>query len=110
MFYSKSTSGFYSREIHGDNIPADAIEITTEEHAALLDGQSAGKIITADAAGAPCLIDPAALTPKQMTLAKIADLEASVTDRRIREAVLGMDGGWLKGLNDQVVALRGALK
>jgi len=26
MFYSKSTGGFYSREIHGDNMPADAVD------------------------------------------------------------------------------------
>ena len=51
MFYSKSANGFYSREIHGDNIPADAVEITIEEHAALLDGQRQGKLIAADADG-----------------------------------------------------------
>lgn len=45
MFYSKSTGGFYTREIHGDNIPTDAVEITDEYHAELMDGQSAGKII-----------------------------------------------------------------
>ena len=27
MFYSKSTGGFYDTAIHGDNIPADAVEI-----------------------------------------------------------------------------------
>ena len=42
MFYSKSTGGFYSRAIHGDNIPADAVEITDEEHRELLEGQSRG--------------------------------------------------------------------
>lgn len=34
MFYAKSTGGFYVRGIHGNNIPADAVEITNEEHAA----------------------------------------------------------------------------
>lgn len=58
MLYSKTTGGFYSREIHGDNIPADAIEITSEEHAALMQGQSQGKRITHDADGFPILIDP----------------------------------------------------
>lgn len=58
MLYSKSTSGFYSRDIHGDNIPADAVEITAEEHAALLEGQSQGKVISADEEGNPILIDP----------------------------------------------------
>ena len=58
MLYSKSTSGFYSRDIHGDNIPSDAVDISVEEHAALLEGQSQGQIISADEEGNPILIDP----------------------------------------------------
>ena len=38
---------------------------------------------------------------------EISSLEALVTDRRLREAVLGIDGGWLKNLNDQIATLRG---
>lgn len=66
MFYSKSTGGFYSAEIHGDAIPSDAVEITVEEHAALLEGQSQGKRIQADANGKPVLADPPATTPEQI--------------------------------------------
>lgn len=58
MFYSKSTGGFYGAAIHGDRIPADAVEITAEEHAALLETQSSGKQITADENGYPIVIDP----------------------------------------------------
>src|SRR5690625_1589289 len=58
MFYSKTTGGFYSHEIHGDNIPGDAVEITQQQHAALLQGQSEGKVITANENGHPILIDP----------------------------------------------------
>lgn len=36
-------------------------------------------------------------------------LEETVTERRIREAVLGTDDGWLKDLNAQVAALRAKL-
>ena len=57
MFYSKSTGGFYSAEIHGDAIPADAVEITTTEHATLLAGQSTGQRIEADEHGRPILRD-----------------------------------------------------
>ena len=63
MFFSKSTGGFYAREIHGDNIPDDAVEITEAEHAALLEGQSQGKLIVADANGRPILQDPAPPEP-----------------------------------------------
>ena len=55
-FASKSTRGFYAPEIHGENMPADAVEITDEYHAELIDGQSAGKII--DWSGdVPVLVD-----------------------------------------------------
>ena len=58
MFASKTTRGFYYAAIHGDNMPADVVEITAEEHAALLDGQSQGKLIDFDEAGRPFLADP----------------------------------------------------
>lgn len=51
MYYSKSTNGFYTRDIHGGNIPADAVEITSAEHTALIEGQGQGKRIIADAGG-----------------------------------------------------------
>lgn len=56
--YSTATGGFYDISIHGSNIPPDAVEITDTEHTALLEGQSAGKIITADVTGRPILTDP----------------------------------------------------
>lgn len=58
MFYSKTTGGFYITAVHGTNIPADAVPITSEQHQALIDGQSAGKVIAADANGFPVLQDP----------------------------------------------------
>ena len=66
MFYSKSTGGFYTAGIHGDSIPADAVEITVEAHRALLAGQSQGKLIQADAAGQPILTDPPPPTTEQI--------------------------------------------
>ena len=57
MLYSATTCGFYDRSIN-IAIPADAVEITAERHAALLAGQSAGQLITADESGYPVLADP----------------------------------------------------
>lgn len=37
---------------------------------------------------------------------EILRLEASVTPRRQREAILGMDNGWLAGIEAQIAALR----
>lgn len=66
MFYSKSTGGFYTEEIHGENIPQDAVNITAQEHASLLQGQSEGKIIASDVKGRPVLVDRPAPTKEQV--------------------------------------------
>lgn len=59
IFYAKSTGGFYDDSIHVENqIPSDAVEITVEEWQSLLDGQSSGQIISADANGKPVLTLP----------------------------------------------------
>lgn len=80
MFYSKSTGGFYSREIHGDNIPADAVEITEAEHAALIEGHSIGKVIVADENGRPILVDPPAPTAEQIAAAVTVARAAAYRD------------------------------
>ena len=48
-------------------------------------------------------------SPKEIAIQKIASLEATITDRRIREAVLGIDNGWLKSVNDEITTLRAQL-
>lgn len=58
MFYAKSTGGFYTQQIHGDSIPAGAVEISAEQHSALMQAQSNGKQISADENGYPIAIDP----------------------------------------------------
>ncbi len=62
MKFSKKTGGFYSSAIHGENIPTDAVEITTEEHTQLLADQSGGATIQADVNGYPIAIFPNPLT------------------------------------------------
>ena len=106
MYYAKSTGGFYVKEIHGKIIPNDAVEITDEEHQALLDGQSQGKAIVADADGRPMLQDPSPPTAKQIILSQIAALEATVTPRRLREAILAVDKGWLASIDASIDGLR----
>lgn len=80
MFYSKQTGGFYDTAIHGDNIPADAVEITAEEHAALLTGQSQGKLIQADEDGSPILIDPPPPTSEQIIATYTAEIQKRLDD------------------------------
>lgn len=92
MFYSKSTGGFYSREIHGDTIPADAVEITGAEHVALIEGQSHGKRILADASGRPVLQEQSPPQPPSREQIEAQRLRAYAdpltgSDRYFAEAV-----------------------
>ncbi|MBX9848252.1 MAG: hypothetical protein K2X64_03080 [Rhodocyclaceae bacterium] len=61
MFYSKSKKAFYSKEIHGGNIPLDAVEIDEHFYLELLAGQANGLQISPDESGAPLLqvLEPA---------------------------------------------------
>ena len=68
IYYSASTAGFYDDGIH-TTLPSDVVEITREEHQALLVAQSEGKIITAGADGRPEALAPA---PPSLDEAKTA--------------------------------------
>lgn len=89
MFYSKSTGGFYTREIHGDNIPADAVEITAEQHSELIEGQSQDKRIVAYENGFPVLVDPPPPTPEQIVAQYTAAVQKHLDDFA---RTLGYDG------------------
>lgn len=69
-YYSAQTGGFYSAEIHPE-MPADAVAVTADEHAVLLDGQGKGKRIVADAEGRPLLADPPPPTLAEAQAAKL---------------------------------------
>lgn len=57
MFYSRSTGGFYEKAVHGDKIPADALEISNDLYSSVIGNLDPGKIIAADDEGKPCLIE-----------------------------------------------------
>ena len=68
IYYSASTGGFYDDIIHAQ-MPDDAVEITSEQHVALLEGQSEGKRIAVGKDGKPVLQDPPA--PAPLTLEQV---------------------------------------
>ncbi|WP_435018509.1 hypothetical protein TA3x_000483 [Tundrisphaera sp. TA3] len=103
IYFSKATGGFYRDDIHSE-IPGDRVEITEEQHLALLKANSEGKVIRGDEEGFPVAVEPAK-RPKT-TRQQIAELEAAITPRRMREAVMGTDGGWLKAQEGKIAALR----
>lgn len=66
MYFSPSTIGFYSRALHGDAIPSDAVELTDAQYNDLIDGQSAGAQIVVGDDGMPALRAPVAPTPEDL--------------------------------------------
>lgn len=91
-FYSKTTGGFYPEGMRADyeaagTWPADGVEITDDEHAALIDGQSAGKRIIAGADGRPVLSDPPTVPFAQIAAAYLN------TVRITREGILNRISG-----------------
>lgn len=56
IFYCASTGGFYDSDLH-QIIPADRVQITKDERAALISGESEGKVIVAGENGIPSLAE-----------------------------------------------------
>ncbi len=46
---------------------------------------------------------------RERIMAQIYALEAQITPRRMREAILGTDGGWLAGIEANIEAIRAQL-
>jgi hypothetical protein len=57
-YYSKTTRGFYNKEVNGDAIPKDAVEVQDADYSALMTGQASGKVIQPNQSGYPVLADP----------------------------------------------------
>lgn len=66
LYFSASTNGFYDDNIHGGNMPDDVVTVTPEEHAALMDAQSTGKIISHNIDGRPEAVYPIPPTTEEL--------------------------------------------
>lgn len=74
IFYSAKTNGFYPYSLHDDyssagSWPEDSVEISERWYSYLLDGQSAGKVISANEYGSPVLSEPPPPTNEQLVAA-----------------------------------------
>lgn len=114
-YYSAVQGGFYTEEIHGANLPADAVEITTEEWGALLHEQSVnGKQIVPGKDGKPVAMNQV-VTPqmkRQLIEAQIDQLRrAPDTLDLARGAALGRPGATeqLAAVDRQIEALRATM-
>ena len=56
IYFSASSKGFFNSDIHGKNIPEDAVPITEDEHAQLIAEQGNGATIGADESSRPVII------------------------------------------------------
>jgi hypothetical protein len=57
MFYSKLQNGFFTPEIHGENMPPDAVEITQEEYESVMTKQANGYRIVGGDDGKPTAVE-----------------------------------------------------
>lgn len=114
MFYSAINKGFYSREIHGENIPSDAVEITHSVYVRLLQEQVNGRPILSDVDGYPYSASVHVPTEEEVRTDKITALQVQIDTieagqrTAIREAVLNKPGAVAKlvAIDNQVAALR----
>lgn len=65
LYTSKETRGFYDDEIH-TTLPEDALEISAEEHATIINGQAAGMIIDWNEDGYAFLREPIPPTKEEL--------------------------------------------
>lgn len=114
-YYSATARGFFSEEVHGTNMPKDAVEITTDEWQALLVEQGTnGKQIVPGANGKPIAIDPI-ITPAM----KRRRIEAQIQKLRTgpdtldaqRGVLLGKPGAkeTLQAIDNQIAALQATM-
>lgn len=105
--YSPSTAGYYNSAFP-IAAPGDAFEISAEQYAAI---KASGMTLKPQLDGDEVtLVDSQApLTNSQLAFSQILELEASITPRRLRDAILGTDEGWLAGVEAQIETLRAAL-
>lgn len=55
ILYSAEKNGFFDKQIHGENVPEDTVEITKNEYQKMLRGQADGFSIKPDQDGKPQL-------------------------------------------------------
>jgi hypothetical protein len=83
IYYSKSTGGFYTTDIHtAAQIPSDAVSITQTQWQDLLAAQAAGDTIQADSNGNPIAVAPPAPTLVQVQTAALSQIDTAAEELR----------------------------
>jgi len=86
VFFSPSTLGAYTTEMHGSQMPSDVVEVTASAWQALLEELAVSpKKMAAGADGYPQLIDPPSMTVEQLEALERAwrDTQLARTDAMV---------------------------
>lgn len=75
MFYALSTGGFYAKEINGDDMPPDAVELSQQQYQDLRAGLEAGMHIEVDEHGQFVLAGGVSLTDEQLLAVAKGDID-----------------------------------
>lgn len=90
IYYNSKNNGFYDSNIN--DVPANSVEISNEEHSQLLEKQSQGFVIKSDANGYPVAIESVLTTDeiimintsKQQQLLHVVNAEIDILNRSVR--------------------------
>lgn len=85
-FYSPSTRGFYLKALHGDSIPADAVEISEKLFNQVVTHRPASKVIVVDENGLPALADEAPISAEELQQQVYAD-QVRIIDAACESAI-----------------------
>lgn len=90
MRYSASLNAFFAAGIDYPELPPDLVQITAEQHRAMLAGQAIGRRIVAGDDGLPVLVDPPTPDPADLLAAWRAstDVAKVALVRAMREVTL----------------------
>ena len=90
IYYNSKNNGFYDSNIN--DVPANSVEISNEEHSQLLEKQSQGFLIKSDANGYPVAVESVLTadeiiminTSKQQQLLNVVNSEIDILNRSVR--------------------------
>ena len=90
IYYNSKNNGFYDSNIN--DVPANSVEISNEEHSQLLEKQYQGFVIKSDANGYPVAIESVLTTDeiimintsKQQQLLHVVNAEIDILNRSVR--------------------------
>lgn len=103
MLYSSSTGGFYDKEMHGEAIPHDAIEISGNEYERLFKGQTEGMAIVSNEHGYPTLSSPPTGNADALVRHDL-DSKVQIANQQIAIIAPAVDGGYAKPEHAQLLA------